>query len=430
MATRIVLKQRIARILNRSDESVALIPVPSATTILGTTATVRDTTLARGTTAAERYDHRHVEIIEAVTDPNTGPLVGEVAVVTNGGFDKIDQLTVSPAFSNAVQIATDYIIWPKGVAPEMINQHINDLLRATYHPYLWIPTLVDDADFEESDLTNWADVGSPSPATAFTTTAADVLLGERAIKVQTDATGEGITSNDFRVTENEQLMIVCYVRAQDDAVIVSLYDSTANSDVTPTITIDEQLYTEARMMRTVADDMEIAQIRFIGSTNASEFYVGAHVIVQSFAGRPHALPSWLVNPRRQIEGALYLRQGYSSEVADSFIALSQENESAPVPVALRSDRSLTPGRVILQADTRGPIAFKCRRPFAELTSDTGTTNADEDYVAYGVVARLLRDKGDDGWRDYRDRAREIAVARGYGDERRMVIEENPKVLVR
>ena len=182
-------------------------------------------------------------------------------------------------------------------------------------------------------------------------------------------------------------------------------------------------------MQTVADNMEIAQIRFIGTTNAAEFYVSSPVIVQSFAGRPHPIPSWLVNPSRQIESAIYLRQGFASEVADSFIALSAENSVAPVPQTLRSDRSLTPGRVILQASAAGPIAFMCQRPFAELTSDTASTNADEDYVAYGVVARLFRDKGDDGWRDYRDRAREIAVARGYG-ERRLVMEENPKVLVR
>lgn len=428
MATRITLKQRIARILNRADEVVALLPVPLTTTALAAdTTSLRDTALARGTTAAGRYDHRAVEIIELV---GGGPAIGEVAVVTNAGFDNIDKLTLSPAFSLAVQTGTDYIAWPRGVAPEMVSQHINDLLRATYHPYLWIPSLVGDADFESASLANWPDVGAPTEATAFdAATAANALLGERSLRYQADGIGEGVRSLSFRVTENEQLLLVTFVRALTDAVVVSLYNATASSNVDRTVTVDEDLYTEVRLLLTVEDNMEQAQVRYLATATDTEFFISPPVIVQSFAGRPYPLPSWLVNPKRQIEGALYLRQGFSSEVEDSFIALSRASAVAPVPAALRSDRSLTPGRVILQADARGPIAFKCQRPFAELTLDTDSTNADEDYVAYGVVARLLHDKGDDDWRKWRDRAQEIAVARGYG-ERRMVIEENPKVLVR
>ena len=45
------------------------------------------------------------------------------------------------------------------------------------------------------------------------------------------------------------------------------------------------------------------------------------------------------------------------------------------------------------------------------------------------MARYLHDKDDADWSKWQARAREIAVARGYG-ERRLVMEENPKVLVR
>lgn len=426
MTTRITLKQRIARILNRADEVVALLPVPLATTtIAADTTSLRDTALARGTTAAGRYDHRAVEIIELVA---SGPAIGEVAVVTNAGFDNIDKLTLSPAFSLAVRTGTDYILWPKGVAPEMINQHINDLLRATYHPYLWIPSIVDDADFE-SGLGNWADVGSPLPATALSTVAADVLLGDRSIHLQADAIGEGVESNVFRVTEKESLLVMCFVRADVDAVQVILRNETASSNMRDPITINEELYTEVRFTEAVPAGCEEARLQFLATATDTQFFLSPPVIVQSSAGRPHALPSWLVNPRRQIKGAIYLRQGFSGPVDESFIALSRMGTPAPIPDALRSDRSLTPGRVILQADTRGPIAFMCQRPFAELTSDTASTNADEDYVAYGVVARLLHDKKNGDYRTWQARAQEIAVARGYG-ERRLVVEENPKVLVR
>ena len=424
MATRITLKKRIARILNRSDEVVAMLPVPlTTTTIAGSTTTLRDTALARGTTAAGRYDHRAVEITELVA---SGPAIGEVAVVNNAGFDNTDQLTVSPAFSNIVQTGTDYILWPRGVAPEMINQHINDLLRATYHPYLWIPSLVDDADFEENELTNWAAVGSPTTR-EFITTPADVLLGERSLHLVANAADEGAQSKVFRGTQGEQLLVSVFIRVDATDYRVELL--TVSGVVVRTDRLREELYTELRYTQAVPSDVEEMRLRFISVTATGVCFISPTVIVQSFAGRPHAIPSWLVNPRRQIQGAIYLRQGFASEAADSFIALSQENDPAPIPQTLRSDRSLTPGRIILQASSAGPIAFMCQRPFAELTSDTASTNADEDYVAYGVVARLLRDKGDDGWRDYRDRAREIAVARGYG-ERRLVMEEHPKVLVR
>ena len=429
MATRITLKQRIARILNRSDEVVAMLPVPLATTtIAGSTTTLRDTALARGTTATGRYDHRAVEITELVTN---GPAIGEVAVVTNGGFDNADQLTLKPAFSNIVQTGTDYILWSRGVAPEMINQHINDQLRATYHPHLWIPSLVDDADFEEADLARWLAVGTPTTRDFVTTVP---LLGERQLRLVSDATGEGAQTGIFSVVADEQLLVVCFIRVDlgGAQVLLRNVQGAATLDevtvVGPPIS-SSAAYTEVRFTETVVADMFGAQIRFLSTVAVSGFFISPPVIVQSFAGRPHAIPSWLVNPRRQIEGAIYLRQGFSGVAADSFIALSAENSTAPIPQALRSDRWVTPGRIILQASAAGPIAFMCKRPFAELASDTESTNADEDYVAYGAVARLLHDKGDDGWRNYRDRAREIAVARGYG-ERRLVMEENPKVLVR
>lgn len=435
MPTRIALKQDIINVFAARDEALAGLTMPLTTTSLGSSTTLIDTGLIRGTVNANFYDGRVIEIVELVTN---GPAVGSTRGVTDGGISSSNgTLTFLPT-GNTVQTGTDYLIYPLGLTPEMVNEGINRVLRNTDVPFIWAPSLVEDADFEDVVLTAWADVGSPSPATAFTITVADVLLGERAIKVQTDATSEGITSNDFRVTENEQLMIVCYVRAQDDAVIVSLYDSTANSDITPTVTIDEQLYTEARFTRAVADNMEIAQIRFIGSTNASEFYVAAPVIVQSMSVRSYPCPSWLVDPENQVKEAWYMPAGFASEASDSYVALSKEARMARMPTFLRSDRYLTPLRLELEADAAGPVVLSCMRPLVELTTDseaisttaapTGVTPADRQYVTHKVVANIMRDRGDTEWRMWAKSAATRAHALGYG-EKSLVWSEGPLVSV-
>jgi hypothetical protein len=123
------------------------LPIPlTTTTIAADTTSLRDTALARGTHGSGNYNGRHIEIIEAVTVPGTGPALGEVAAVDDAGFDLTDKLTTSPAFSQIVQTGTDYLMYPRKLVPETLVDAINDVLTKIEAPYLWAPSLVADSD--------------------------------------------------------------------------------------------------------------------------------------------------------------------------------------------------------------------------------------------------------------------------------------------
>ena len=54
--TRLTIKQDALRVLSKRDEALAVLPIPLRTTAAGSTTTLTDTKLGRGTTQANRYD--------------------------------------------------------------------------------------------------------------------------------------------------------------------------------------------------------------------------------------------------------------------------------------------------------------------------------------------------------------------------------------
>ena len=429
MATRLVYKQDIINIFAARDEALAGLVMPLTFTATGASELqARDKTLGRGTTNPNRYDSL---VLEITSKPSGGPSIGETAGVDDAGFDNTDALTISPGLSTAPKDAGTYNLYPKGLTPELVTEGLNRVLRNTDVPHIWAPSLVNDSDFENNaQSTDWPVVGTPT-TNDFTTTASvpsNLFLGERSLRVLADEAGEGVESLSFHVTETEQVILVTFVRADVDSVIVSLRNQTAGSDVDRTVTVDEELFTEVRLLLAVEDNMEEARVRFISSANNSDFYISPPVIVQTTSYRTYPCPSWLVDPKNQVLEAWYLPAGVSSEANDSYVALSQAARTAPMPSFLRSDRWLTPLRVELRADSRGPVVLACMRSLAELTSDSATSSADRQYIAHKAVANIMRDRGDEEWRRWAMSAAGRASALGYG-EKTIMWAEGPMVSV-
>ena len=421
------LKYDIWRAFAHQDEALEGFALPLVTS--GTAAdktTVTDTSLTRGTSGGvNMYDYRQVEIVEAETG---GPAVGETSWVTNGGFAS-NALTVSPAFSDEVQTDTNYILWPRGLTRQMVEDEINNVLIHTYGPGLWVPSMVPDSDFTLSTTLAdyWADTGSIT-TTDFDasvlsgTTAPVTLLGEKAIKVVSAAANGGVVSDAFYATEREQLLVSVVTSCTTDLCYVGLYNVTSSASV-KSVTVDEPAFTEVRFDCTAPDNMESGQMRFLGTANGSTFYISPPVVVQSYAGHQYPAPSWLVD-RSQVSHAVYLREGYQSEDANSYIALSGGVRPAPMPQFLRGARDLNPLHVQFRASGRGPLALVCTRPFASMSADTDTTLCDREYIVNKVIANIRKNRGEPRYRQYKDdgqgwgqyarMASNAARASGYG----------------
>lgn len=440
MPTRVSIEQRLIRLFARHDDALAQFPVPLSTTSGGSTTTLVDSKLGRGSTDANLFDGRDIKIIEKV---GSGPEVGEISRIDNAGFASPATITVSPALTQTVEPDTDYLAYPRSLSPHVTVQAINDVLRNTYTWELFVPSMVPDSIFDSDVATignNWATVGTPSTGPEWVVTSAHILLGTRAIHVIGDAADEGIESAEFFVTENDQLLVSVTGRVNVGSMKTILRDVSNSADVSPSpITTEKFHFTETRFIVPVPNDMERGAIRVLSAAASDDFYISSPVVVQSMGGRAYPAPSWLTDPASQVKRAFYLPAGYASEAANSYMALSERAWTAPMPNFIRSDRDVTPVHVQFKADSAGPLALLCQRSFAELTSDstassatlanTGVTAADEDYVTYAAAARIYEQQGDHGEASvWKGKAADIARSKGYGDRSFQVL-QNPKVPV-
>jgi len=410
-STRLVIEEEVLRVLNARDPTVAAFDVPLTTDGTGTTTTLKQKALGAGSVQANRYDALRIQIAEAVG-------AGEAARVDDAGFDGIDTLTFSPALTT-VPSGIDFYLYGEGLSPYQVQAAVNYGLRTTEHPALWLPSIIDDADFAANDVTQWAAVGTPFTR-VFDTTAANVLLGERALHIVADGASEGAHSNVAEVHEREHLWVSVFLYVNAGSAIVQLYDET-NAAVIRAVTIDEPGFTEIRFNDTAPDGCEQVRVRFLSVAASDDFYISPHVTVQPFTARPYTAPTWLAG-RRKVAEVFAIPQGYVSEDADSYVALSRRWEARGQVQWIETPRDLNLLRIIARPDDRGPLAFLAYRPFAELATPTATTNCDLDYAAWRALARYFETKGDSEQRHWLRKARLRGEALSYNLQNKRIEE--------
>ena len=171
MPTFLVTKQDVLRVLNKRDAAIAGLAIPGVTTDLGSTTVLNDSQLGFGTSQANKYDGRHVEIIEQVDSPGTGAAEGKTFGVDDAGFDLVDGLTASPALDNTINTATNYLIYGLGLSKRLVEEAVNEVLRETQGPHLFRPSLIADAALDNALVTtNWTEVGSLSTPIEYSST--------------------------------------------------------------------------------------------------------------------------------------------------------------------------------------------------------------------------------------------------------------------
>jgi hypothetical protein len=318
-------------------------------------------------------------------------------------------------------------MYPRKLVPETLVDAINDVLTKIEAPYLWAPSLVADSDMDADDLTKWPAVAGPPTTREFVVTAANILLGQRALKLVTVAAAtDGARTSTFSTHEYENLLVCLPVSVTTGDMRVVLYDASNSAAIKTVTEINDDAWTQVRFTEMVPANCEQAYIQFLADTTAvSTFYVSPHVIVQGSRRRTYDAPSWLVSESQVIE-ALYLPSGQSAEATDAYVALSAQMKAAMGLDFLRSDRDVTPMRVTFAGGSY-PIYLLCKRPFAELSALTDTTACDEEYVVAKASAQILKDRGDDGWWVLDREAEKRALKMGYGG--RQLGGEAPTVLV-
>lgn len=356
---------------------------------------------------------------------------GFVTAVADAGLASDGAVTVSPVLWTAARVAGEpygagsFLMYPKGLQPETLTGGINSVLRNTDAPHIWFPSLVTDSDFASNDVANWAEALATTTI-AFATTAAEILFGERYLSIGTNATGEGVKSTAFKVTNNENLLVSTHVgfagTTVGEGISVSLYNETTSAATKTAGTVNERTLTEVRFREAVPTTARSMSVRWTAAGATSiVFSVSPPVVVQSDRRRTYVTPSWFIR-ENQVRNVLAFQQGYASDVSDSYISLSEPARTVSDLNFYRSDRDANPLRVEFCNYGDDPIGFEVMRPFSELSYDTATTNADLTYVSVKTVANILKYRGDDRWRGFAVQAAKRAQALGYGN-REVTIED-------
>jgi hypothetical protein len=427
MVTRLLIKQDVVRVLAKRDEVLAALPVPLLTTASGSTTTLKDTKLGRGSGQANRYDSRIIEIV-------SGDNIGDIAGVDDAGFNGAETLTLSPAIISVAN-AVNYLMYPLGISPENVNEYLSAILRDTSGPTIYFPALNSDPMMDSSTTfaDHWTDVGSPT-TTEFVTTEAttgteNIFLGEKSIQVNPAAAGDGIRTLTFDVHEGELLEVTCFVRAATGSVIVTLIDVTdSEAAVTPgAITIDEPAWTEINFSATVPNDCEQMYLQFTAVAASDDMYIGVPVAVQSRSGRSHSMPSWFTHEDQFIE-VDWMPQGRTSESDYSFVPLSDPTRAHPSVTFIEDARAIHPMKVEFETAIGRPVYLVCTRGFDDITVDATDTPLDRQYAQARIVADILEDWGDAGAARWARRATRRGRLKGYIVQE-LRLEANPLVTV-
>ena len=332
-------------------------------------------------------------------------------MVVSSGYDGTDKITVSPAFTAAVISGQQFMLYPRRWSPEQVVSAIRRCLRASRIPAIWAPSLVADPDLSASATLsdNWTDVGAIT-TTDFVTAAANVLMGEKAIEVVGGA-ATGIRSASFAVQDVRSVLVVVPVAVSAGSMTVVLYRATTTAVALRSVTMDEIAFTDCRFTETFTSGTKQAQLRFLAAEAATTFYVSPHIIVQANGVHAYNLPSWLVNPNH-ILGAAFMPSSQGANDQDNYVPLSDFMQNHADVHILRSDRDVTPLRLQFRGGTY-PLYLRVLRQAADLSSDSATTIVDRLFLAKKTAANLLRDRGDDRWRQVAREAAQAAGEAGY-----------------
>lgn len=347
--------------------------------------------------------------------------------VDNGGFAAGGVITISPNFASVTGTeigslygAGSFIMYPKGIVPEYIIARMNAVLRNTSRPHLWFPSLVPDSDMSSADLANWPLVSSGTRV--FTTTAASILYGERALAITAAASiGSGAESLAWPVTEGEQMIVLVPIKnnpvadatAGTIAKVVLRRVTTTAADIKSVTNLNERLYTDVFFRETIPDGCQMVNLQFLSAAASALFIISPHVVVQSDRRRWYSVPSWWTR-ESQLKELVVWQPDYSSDEPDSYISLSQGQYAVKNADFLRSDIDITPMRIGFANQGSYPVGCIVQRPFAELGGDSTTTVADKDYVAFKTVSNILRDRQDQAWKHWAARASVRAKMFKYG----------------
>lgn len=175
MPTRLQIKLDVVRVLKMRDEALANLPVPLVATAAGSTTTIIDAKLGRGTLQTNRYDGRSIELTDQVASVTissssvANPTV--ITTATNHGLTTGDTVTISGHISVTPDINGEHVVTVTADTTFTIAVNVTDGGTGGTVQQLAGRAAVDDSGFNTSTSTL-----TFSPAVGAVVTSAPYIL--------------------------------------------------------------------------------------------------------------------------------------------------------------------------------------------------------------------------------------------------------------
>jgi len=303
-------------------------------------------------------------------------------------------ITVSRAFTNATTVTMTYGIY-FGMPPARTGtfkglvEYVNDTLRALYHRRRYLLTLVTDGDMEATGVTSWT--ANNATLTKITTTGY-VGLGKQSMRVLNSSLSGGAISGTVAVTQGQSLYARADLKVISGTGRLQLYDNTNDAEIT-TKRSSERSWRYVYLTGQVPSACKLVTVRLVGVEATADVYWD-NVSLRYGGAKRMDLPSWVVNPHSIEEIELWAGGGSYDE---SHAIDESYRDAVHWWEVIMDPTEATAGRIEFWPQTRADelMLLRAIRPFAELSADTDTTDANADLVVAGVMVRIYNDRTDD-----------------------------------
>lgn len=322
--------------------------------------------------------------------------VGEVRrLKAEGGYSpSTNTLTWNRAMSNATTTTMTAGVY-LGVPPTRqglergLDEYINDVLRSLRYRDYALLTLVTDGDMETSGVTNWT--ASNSTLTK-STTAGYVFQGKQALRVVNSAANGYARSALIPVTETQTFCCLADVRVSSGTAKLQLYDETNSAEIDSVTTAELRRGYLWIDNTTIPTDCKQVSVRLIG-TGASDDIYWDNVSLRNNNATEMDLPSWFLD-KKWLEELVYTYGGNTEQDNDLYFADERYENVVHYRRVLDAIEAANPFKVEFRPrpPSSSHLFARCLRPYAELSADSDTTMANQDWVRAWAMTLIMQDK--------------------------------------
>ena len=325
-----------------------------------------------------------------IEEDTNGQNVGEVRRISSVSTST-STFTISRAYTNATSTTMTYGVYPVVPPTRMggkkgLDEYINEVLRRLKYRNRYLLTLCPDGDMEASGTAQWTASNS-----TLTKVGTYVTMGKQALHVENSSAGGYVQSGNIAVTPTKTVDVVVDLSVASGTVTLDLRDITNGTSIDTVSSTDLNTSYLWLPSNAIPSGCKNIAVRCTGTESSADFYLD-NVSVRHTSARMMPMPSWylescMIEEMEIWDGGSPTASGGPAPVIERYKGYVHwfdelEDKGGDVPFYVLFDQGI-PATCHLFA--------RVVRPYTQLTSDSDTTSANQDWVKAWALRNICRD---------------------------------------